>query len=87
MICVMSVLIIRTTVICQEASEDSAAEDYGNIVLTKDDSTGKTDSSPMLAGVIFYQEQISETRKILRCHFTNSLYRHAIDAIVQTKPQ
>lgn len=56
-----------------------------HIVLTKDDKTGKIDSSPMLAGVIFYQEQISETRKILRCHFTKSLYRHAIDAIVQTK--
>ncbi len=59
-----------------------------HIVLTKDEITGKLDHrSPMFAGVIFYQEQISDTRKILRCHLTNSVYRHAIDAIAQIEAQ
>ncbi|CEF49258.1 unnamed protein product [uncultured bacterium] len=53
-----------------------------HVVLTKNEETDKIDhQSPMFSGVIFYQEQISETRKILRCHLTNSIYRHAIDTI------
>jgi len=57
-----------------------------HVVLTKDQETGKIGHrSPMFSGVIFYQEQISETRKILRCHLTNSIYGHAIDAIAQAE--
>jgi hypothetical protein len=57
-----------------------------HIVLTKDENTGKVGHRPpMFAGVIFYQEQISETRKILRCHLTNSVYGLAINAIAQGK--
>ncbi len=56
-----------------------------HVVVTEDEKVGHR--SPMFAGVIFYQEQISGTRKILRCHLTNSVYRHAIDAITQTKAE
>jgi hypothetical protein len=53
-----------------------------HVVLTKHEETGKVGHrSPMFAGVIFYQEEISETRKILRSHLTNSIYRYAVDAI------
>jgi hypothetical protein len=55
-----------------------------HVVLTKNEETGKVSHrSPMFSGVVFYQEQVTETRKILRCHLTNSIYRHAIDAIAR----
>jgi hypothetical protein len=55
-------------------------------VHVKEEETGEIGHGlPLFAGVVFYQEQISETRKILRCHLTNSIYRHAIDAIAQAE--
>ncbi len=53
-----------------------------NIVLTKNEDTGEiAHSPPIFAGVIFYQEPISETRKILRCHLTNSVYDKTFNAL------
>ena len=50
--------------------------------LTKNKQTGKISHElPMFAGVVFYQQQVAANRKILRCHLTNSIYRHVVDAI------
>jgi hypothetical protein len=57
-----------------------------HVVLTKDEETGRiSHRSPMFSGVVFYQEQITDERKILRCHLTYSIYGHAIDAIAQAQ--
>jgi hypothetical protein len=76
------------------SSDNEIPKDFGGysggglwlVVVEKDERTGEfSHESPMLAGLVFYQEEISETRKILRCHGTNSIYRHAIDAITQVE--
>jgi hypothetical protein len=59
-----------------------------HLAVREHQETGKlVHDSPMFAGVVFYQEQISETRKILRCHLTNSVYKRVIDTIIQTNAQ
>jgi hypothetical protein len=53
-----------------------------NVVLTKNQKTGEIGHRPpIFAGVVFYQEQINETRKILRCHLTTSVYNHTFNAL------
>jgi hypothetical protein len=54
-----------------------------NVVLTKNEKTGEIGHRPpILAGVVFYQEQINETRKILRCHLTTSVYNHTFNVLM-----
>jgi hypothetical protein len=55
------------------------------IALMTNENTGVITHKPqMFAGVVFYQRQVTDTRKILRCHLTNSIYKHSVHVITNS---